>query len=400
MYFKKNLHNDAINSLIELGNKNGFVSSNEVNSILPSFLLSSEQLPKVLEILKNKNIEYLNGSKNEITFQKYKKKSHNQAILKVIDIAQNNGFITSNQIKDVLPQFLLAPDQLNPILDLLKKNNLHVFSNPIDKNDLYILDVEIVSGPSLNPQKVRWKGDMQIITTNHGKYIDTLPNDQYRNETPGYDWSKHIGGEPLRDFRKSSSDADFPWIKKKVSKSKSPIQKKPEIIEKDIDEIRALILKDESSTCEFKESAVWGPGNDDKARIDMGKKQILKALAGFSNSRKGGVLLIGVKDKNKKITGLEKDFKHRQSKDKWLQILIGNIKSTFGEDFSPTWLNQYFVSHHDKEVYVIEVSPNSDPIFLKDKEEDTFYVRDGNLTKPLKGKSQARYIMKRFPNMK
>ena len=73
MYFKKNLHNDAINSLIELGNKNGFVSSNEVNSILPSFLLSSEQLPKVLEILKNKNIEYLNGSKNEITFQKYKK---------------------------------------------------------------------------------------------------------------------------------------------------------------------------------------------------------------------------------------------------------------------------------------------------------------------------------------
>ena len=319
-------------------------------------------------------------------------------LLKVIDIAQNNGFITSNQIKDVLPQFLLAPDQLNPILDLLKKNNLRVVSNSIDKNDLYILDVEIVSGPSLNPQKVRWKGDMQIITTNHGKYIDTLPNDQYRNETPGYDWSKHIGGEPLRDFKTSNSDADYPWIKKKVSKSKSPIQIKSEIKEKDIDEIRILISKDESSTCEFKESAVWGPGKSDKARIDMGKLQILKAIAGFTNSIKGGVLLIGVSN-DKKIIGLERDFRHRQNKDKWIQILIGNIKNAFGEDFSPTWLNQYFVSHHDKEVYVIEVKPNSDPIFLNDKE-DIFYVRDGNLTKPLKGKAQAKYIIKRFPNMK
>ena len=45
MHYKKQLHNDAINSLIELGNKNGFVTSNEAHSILPLFLLSSEELP-------------------------------------------------------------------------------------------------------------------------------------------------------------------------------------------------------------------------------------------------------------------------------------------------------------------------------------------------------------------
>jgi hypothetical protein len=395
MHYKKQLHNDAINSLIELGNKNGFVTSKDANSILPSFLLTSEELPKVFEILKKQNIVYSDELQNDLTFKTYKKKTHNQAILKLINLAQNNGFITPDQMKEVLPKFLLEKNQLNSILDILKKNNLHVLPSSMDHKELYILDVKIVSGPSLNPSKAKWRGDMQIISTNHGKYIDTLPNAQYRNETPGYDWSKHVGKGPLNNFIKSRSDADYPWIKKKTSASKLAAQKESVIIEKNIDEIRALISKDETDTCEFKESAVWGPGGDDKSRLAMGKKQILKALAGFSNSRKGGILLIGVND-NQEILGLEKDFKHRQSKDKWLQLLIGNIKNTFGEDFSPTWLNQYFVSHQEKDVYVIEVSPNSDPQYL----EDTFYVRDGNLTKPLKGKAEISFILKRFPNMK
>jgi len=78
-----------------------------------------------------------------------------------------------------------------------------------------------------------------------------------------------------------------------------------------------------------------------------------------------------------------------------MQILIGNLKKAFGEDFSPSWLNQYFVSDEDRDIYVIEISPNSEPIFL----DDAFYVRDGNTTKPLTGKAQYSFIFNRFPNL-
>ena len=66
----------------------------------------------------------------------------------------------------------------------------------------------------------------------------------------------------------------------------------------------------------------------------------------------------------KEIIGLKEDFEFRGNKDKWIQVLVMNFKVAFGDHFSPTWLNQYFVDDNDKEVYVIEVSPNIEPIFL------------------------------------
>jgi hypothetical protein len=76
-----------------------------------------------------------------------------------------------------------------------------------------ILSVEVVSGMSLHPPK-KWSGDMQRVTTDYGVGIDNLPNISYGRETPGYDWSHHIGGEPMYGIRISPSDADYPWIKK------------------------------------------------------------------------------------------------------------------------------------------------------------------------------------------
>ena len=189
----------------------------------------------------------------------------------------------------------------------------------------------------------------------------------------------HVGVPPLPDPKPPKTPKVDP--KQKIFESN----------EKNINQIKKLILKDESDTCEFKRSAVWGPGNTDDIKIKNGKKQILKAIAGFSNSKKGGVLLVGVHD-NKEIIGLEDDFKFRGNKDKWIQVIVMNFKVAFGDDFSPTWLNQYFVADNDKEVYVIEVSPNIEPIFL----DEDFYVRDGNVTSPLKGKSQSSFIQQRF----
>ena len=155
-----------------------------------------------------------------------------------------------------MPNFLLNPNHLNPILEILNNNNIKIISNSIDDDALVIIDVEIVSGPSLNPKGVKWKGDMQIINTNHGKFIDTIPGDQYGNELPGYDWSDHIDGEPVKIFNKSNSVADYPWLKKESIKGRIPKQKIFESNEKNIIQIKKLISKDESATCEFKRSVV------------------------------------------------------------------------------------------------------------------------------------------------
>ena len=78
-----------------------------------------------------------------------------------------------------------------------------------DKKSFIVISVEYVSGPSLNPKKV-WRGDMQVVKTSIGTFIDTLPFKKYGKEIPGYEWSKHIGGLPVNNFQISESEADYP----------------------------------------------------------------------------------------------------------------------------------------------------------------------------------------------
>lgn len=75
-----------------------------------------------------------------------------------------------------------------------------------------ILSVDVVSGMSLNPSKV-WGGEMQLVTTDYGIGIDNMPGISYGKESPGYNWSHHIGGEPMYGIQISASIADYPWIK-------------------------------------------------------------------------------------------------------------------------------------------------------------------------------------------
>ena len=229
---------------------------------------------------------------------------------------------------------------------------------------------------------------MQVVKTNIGTFIDSLPFKKYGKEVPGYDWRQHIGDLPVNNFEISKSVADYPWVKKKnISANKDyghvrNTDHYPATHQmKSKEAILKLIRSGESNLLELKKSAVWGPGDTDKAKLKMGKYQILKAIAGFSNSKPGGTLIIGVDD-NQSVTGLEEDFNNRRSRDKWEQYIVDIIKDKFNKDFQPQWLNQYFIDISDKErkraddeksIFVIDVSPNKKPIFLDDK----FYVRTG-----------------------
>jgi len=268
-----------------------------------------------------------------------------------------------------------------------------------EKNSFIVISVEYVTGPSLNPKKV-WRGDMQLVKTSIGNFIDTLPFKKYGKELPGYDWRQHIGGLPVTNFYISKSEADYPWVKKKnISANKDyghlpntnnqteSHQKKSE------EEILKLIRGGESSSLELKMSAVFGPGDTESASRNKGKFQIVKAIAGFSNSRPGGTLIIGVDD-NLSVTGLEEDFKDKKkSRDRWEQYIVDIIESKFKSDFQPQWLNQYFIDISDKTIFVIDILPNKKPIFL-DKQ---FFVRTGNITQLLEGESVPKFIRNRFP---
>jgi hypothetical protein len=224
-----------------------------------------------------------------------------------------------------------------------------------EENSFIVISVDYVSGQSLNPKGVKWRDDMQVVETNIGTFIDTLPFKKYGNEIPGYDWRQHIGGLPVNNFEISKSVTDYPWVKKKnISENQnnrllpnsyySPAARKKMTQEEALEFIRS----GESNILELKKSAVWGPGDTHKARLKMGKFQILKAIAGFSNSKSGGVLIIGVDD-NQSVVGLEEDFNNKKSRDKWEQYIIDIIKNKFKKDFQPQWLNQYFIDISDKE---------------------------------------------------
>ena len=74
-------------------------------------------------------------------------------------------------------------------------------------------------------------------------------------------------------------------------------------------------------------------------------------------------------------------------------VPVNIIESKFKSDFQPQWLNQYFIDISDKTIFVIDILPNNKPRYLDNK----FYVRVGNVTKPLEGEEIFNYIRERFP---
>ena len=79
--------------------------------------------------------------------------------------------------------------------------------------DCKIIDFEIVEGSSL---KANWRNDMQVITTDKGKFIDNLSGKKFAKSIKyaeqGYNWSDNIG-QTVKEC-KIISNSDFFWINK------------------------------------------------------------------------------------------------------------------------------------------------------------------------------------------
>lgn len=158
--------------------------------------------------------------------------------------------------------------------------------------------------------------------------------------------------------------------------------------------IRTRISGGESETLEFKSSLRWDR-RESRVNKDL-ERVVVKAIAGFLNSKKGGTLLIGVGD-SRVLTGLEDDYATLPKKDRdgfelHLYQLVGR---DLGESVS-TFLTVTFHQLDGHDVCQITVEASDHPVYIPEGQGSAFFLRVGNATRPLPVNEAVRYIQGRW----
>jgi len=154
-----------------------------------------------------------------------------------------------------------------------------------------------------------------------------------------------------------------------------------------------LLAEGESQYTEFKSSLMW-----DYRQQRINKKlytPVMKSLVAFMNSR-GGHLLIGVDDEGH-ILGIEADMQgmRKPNLDGWENTFNLAFNKMIGVEYRRL-IDLDFYEQDGKTVCHVYARPASRPIFLKENNEEKFYVRAGNASQPLTFSQAVRYIQARF----
>jgi len=154
-------------------------------------------------------------------------------------------------------------------------------------------------------------------------------------------------------------------------------------------DILKLIEKGENERVEFKSSL-----RHDYRQVKTDKNLehvILKSIAGFLNG-KGGTLIIGVDDYGE-VLGLANDYwsLKTKTKDGFEQRLMLIISNAFGKDIC----SKIRVSFHeikDKEICSLMIERSKRPVYFKENNQTTFFLRTGNVTNPLSTSETVEYL--------
>lgn len=158
--------------------------------------------------------------------------------------------------------------------------------------------------------------------------------------------------------------------------------------------ISDLIAKGESETLEFKTSARWDIRNN-KINKEL-EKVIIKTVASFLNSEKGGRLLIGVDD-NGNVVGLEADYQTLQRKDLdgYENYLTNLLLGALGKDLSLS-LAITFHKTGNEQICEILARPAPRAVFVSDDKGEHLFVRTGNSTRALSAREAIEYSKVRW----
>ena len=175
-----------------------------------------------------------------------------------------------------------------------------------------------------------------------------------------------------------------------------------------------MIQNHETECFELKTSfSVHSQEGNDKIELEL---VLAKEIIAFLNSRNGGYLCLGVKD-NCQIVGLCPDYEKIKNKnsDKWkragreitkrlfrdtLELAINqNIRNYIYGDSEAFNLNMRFYEFDGKDVCLIKLIPQKEPIYFKktrDPKEVEFMVRVGTSKKSLNIPESVKYIQDNF----
>lgn len=154
-------------------------------------------------------------------------------------------------------------------------------------------------------------------------------------------------------------------------------------------DLAALVDYGESEAVEFKSTLRTNlhTGEADK-RMEMA---VLKTLAAFLNTG-GGTLVIGVHDDGTPL-GIGAD--RFASEDKMSLHLVNIVKARINPQ-ALTSMSMHFEDHDGERVMVLRCRKSPAPLFVKDGEQERFYVRTGPSTTELSTSQSLDYIKQRF----
>ncbi len=160
-------------------------------------------------------------------------------------------------------------------------------------------------------------------------------------------------------------------------------------LENSSENIKNLIQNGEGLKLEFKSSIRY---NLHTNLIDKNiENALLKTIVAYLNTD-GGTLIVGVCDKGE-ILGLEKDSFVNDDK---LKLHVNNmLKDNLGAQFMHL-IHQELVEIQGKKILKIECSPSNKAIFLKDNNQEEFYIRNGPSSIKLSGSALIDYVNRRF----
>jgi CBS-domain-containing membrane protein len=163
--------------------------------------------------------------------------------------------------------------------------------------------------------------------------------------------------------------------------------------EDNVDFFKDLLKMDEGQHLEFKSTL----------RYDLMKKCVnpeleqvcLKTISAFMNAD-GGDLVIGVTD-DKSALGLSQDYQTLkvQNRDGFENKLISLISAKIGDSFL-RFVKVSFMILDGVEICRVRVLPASEPVFLRDNGQETFFVRTGNNSRPFSLSDTTRYVIERW----
>jgi len=160
-------------------------------------------------------------------------------------------------------------------------------------------------------------------------------------------------------------------------------------------EIAALIQQVESLELEFKASAWWDIPRKKKEKFN---KRISETVAAFLNVDKGGTVLIGVDDYGS-VVGIECDYNpkldNRKNRDVYENNLMTSLLNACGKDCG-TRIQISFGQIESKDVCRITVLPSTRPVYIKDGQDELFYIRTGSSNRSLNAREATDHTKNRW----